>query len=434
MVDADGNVRRRARLGDLHARRPARRRRAAAGVLDRSGRRATALGRLGAPPPPTASRAAPSSLDRYAERVGPRPVRHRLLRGVRVLEAGLHPRGRVRPLPRRRAGRRRDAAEFDAVHASRSSARRRRPAVRARTRREPTPYEPVIEQPDLDDAGARRRARRLDRRRRRGGAAAMAALEAECRPSTVATFDADTLHRLPRPPPDDAAARRRQHARSTWPEIELQAGHDRQRPRRAAADRVPSRTPRGGVRRSRSATLAVEFGASHDGRPRRLPVRRAPHPAAAAVDDALRPPSWPPACPTCRNSVDVPAGMQAALERQFAELGLPAVGLWAQVPHYVADDALPGGVARAARRAARGRRHRRCRGGQLRRRPRRPPRAASTSWSPATTSTPRMVAPARAGLRRRGRRRRRRPCRAATILPTGDELAAELERFLRDQG
>jgi predicted ATP-grasp superfamily ATP-dependent carboligase len=33
-------------------------------------------------------------------------------------------------------------------------------------------------------------------------------------------------------------------------------------------------------------------------------------------------------------TIDVPAGVQAALERQFADLGLPAVGLWARVPHY----------------------------------------------------------------------------------------------------
>jgi predicted ATP-grasp superfamily ATP-dependent carboligase len=34
--------------------------------------------------------------------------------------------------------------------------------------------------------------------------------------------------------------------------------------------------------------------------------------------------------------IDVPAGVQAALERQFADLGVPAVGLWARVPHYAA--------------------------------------------------------------------------------------------------
>src|SRR5205807_9478300 len=35
-------------------------------------------------------------------------------------------------------------------------------------------------------------------------------------------------------------------------------------------------------------------------------------------------------------ALDVPAGVQGALERRFADLGLPAVGLWARVPHYAA--------------------------------------------------------------------------------------------------
>ena len=35
-------------------------------------------------------------------------------------------------------------------------------------------------------------------------------------------------------------------------------------------------------------------------------------------------------------TIDVPAGVQAGLERRFAELGIPAVGLWARVPHYAA--------------------------------------------------------------------------------------------------
>ena len=40
--------------------------------------------------------------------------------------------------------------------------------------------------------------------------------------------------------------------------------------------------------------------------------------------------------PFGRNSVDVPAGVEAAIERRCAEIGMPAVGLWAQVPHYAA--------------------------------------------------------------------------------------------------
>ena len=34
------------------------------------------------------------------------------------------------------------------------------------------------------------------------------------------------------------------------------------------------------------------------------------------------------------NSLDVPAGVQAAIERAFADEGLPSIGLWAQVAHY----------------------------------------------------------------------------------------------------
>ena len=35
-----------------------------------------------------------------------------------------------------------------------------------------------------------------------------------------------------------------------------------------------------------------------------------------------------------RGTLDVPAGVQAAIERQCGDLGIPALGLWAQVPHY----------------------------------------------------------------------------------------------------
>lgn len=41
------------------------------------------------------------------------------------------------------------------------------------------------------------------------------------------------------------------------------------------------------------------------------------------------------------NSVDVPAGAVAALEQRMHEHGIPAVGLWAQVPHYVAAMSYP---------------------------------------------------------------------------------------------
>jgi len=47
-----------------------------------------------------------------------------------------------------------------------------------------------------------------------------------------------------------------------------------------------------------------------------------------------------------RGTLDVPAGMEAVLEQRFADVGLPAVGVWAQVPHYVAAMRYPAAAAR----------------------------------------------------------------------------------------
>jgi predicted ATP-grasp superfamily ATP-dependent carboligase len=45
-------------------------------------------------------------------------------------------------------------------------------------------------------------------------------------------------------------------------------------------------------------------------------------------------------------SIDVPAGIHAVLERSFADVAIPCVGVWARVPHYVA--AMPYPEASAA--------------------------------------------------------------------------------------
>jgi proteasome assembly chaperone (PAC2) family protein len=42
--------------------------------------------------------------------------------------------------------------------------------------------------------------------------------------------------------------------------------------------------------------------------------------------------------------VDVPAGVHAAIERHSADEGIPATGLWAQVPHYAAGMPYPDGA------------------------------------------------------------------------------------------
>jgi len=130
-----------------------------------------------------------------------------------------------------------------------------------------------------------------------------------------------------------------------------------------------------------------------------------------------------------RATVDVPAGVQAAIERRAHEMGLAAVGLWAQVPHYLAAMPYPaasvalldglGSVAglhvgndtlRAEADATRKRvdalvdenEEHKDMVRQL---------EASVDAEQESTNTALGVGP----------------------LPSGDELAAELERFLRDQ-
>jgi proteasome assembly chaperone (PAC2) family protein len=44
-------------------------------------------------------------------------------------------------------------------------------------------------------------------------------------------------------------------------------------------------------------------------------------------------------------SIDVPSGVQGALEVAFGEAGIPAVGLWARVPHYVSAMPYPAAAA-----------------------------------------------------------------------------------------
>jgi len=46
-----------------------------------------------------------------------------------------------------------------------------------------------------------------------------------------------------------------------------------------------------------------------------------------------------------RSSLDVPAGIAAALERELHDRGIPSLGIWAQVPHYSASGLFPAASA-----------------------------------------------------------------------------------------
>jgi predicted ATP-grasp superfamily ATP-dependent carboligase len=127
-------------------------------------------------------------------------------------------------------------------------------------------------------------------------------------------------------------------------------------------------------------------------------------------------------------SVDVPSGVQGALEYAFGEAKIPAVGLWARVPHYVsampypaASAALLDGLARMADLEL-------------------DTSALHAAAAAAHQQIEQLIAQSdehSALVRQLEAQQEREEGMAATAfgdLPSGDELAAELERFLRGQG
>ena len=255
-----------------------------------------------------------------------------------------------------------------------------------------------------------------------GAATALTTITAQSEFETVAVFDADRLldHRSRRPTLHLADG---VNAGLSWPAIEL----------RATADRLGTEAlflvgaePDHEWRAFSAAVvdLALEFGT-------RLVVGLGAYPAAV--------PHTRPTRVVCTATtrelaeqvgylpgrIDVPAGAQAAIERACDEVGLPAVGLWAQVPHYAA--AMPYPAAAEALLATLA-------------------RVADLSFD-----TGELAAAAAETRERIDALIAANPEHVAMVrqleehlesleaaergdLPSGEELAAELERFLRDQG
>lgn len=123
-----------------------------------------------------------------------------------------------------------------------------------------------------------------------------------------------------------------------WPRIDLVAGTDAtgndflllhgaepDHNWRSFCDAVAELATRFGVRR------AIGLGAYPAGSPHTRPSRL----SATASTPELAALGFTPA------TLDVPAGMQAAVEYALHEAGVPAVGLWAQVPHYISGATYP---------------------------------------------------------------------------------------------
>ena len=174
-----------------------------------------------------------------------------------------------------------------------------------------------------------------------GGAAAagLATIDRESNARSVATFDADRFldFRARRPV---MQLREGINTGLVWPETVLKAGrtpagrdvvilggHEPDMQWRAFCAAVIELAGSLGVIRM-IGLGAYPIGVPHT-RPSRLSM------SCSTPDAAI-------GLPYQRNSVDVPAGAGAALEQALATAGFPSLTLWGQVPHYLAGAPYPG--------------------------------------------------------------------------------------------
>ena len=176
-----------------------------------------------------------------------------------------------------------------------------------------------------------------------GAGTAIETISAATSTELVASFDTDALldHRARRPTMHLADG---VMTGLSWPTIELRAGAD---PAGNDVLFLLGAEPDHSWRAFSKAVvdLALEFGtrmvvglgAYPAPVPHTRPTRVVPTTASLDLARQIGP---------ITGHVDVPAGVQAAIEDLAGEHGLPAIGLWAQVPHYAS--AMPYPAAGAA--------------------------------------------------------------------------------------
>ena len=258
-----------------------------------------------------------------------------------------------------------------------------------------------------------------------GGAQAMAALLAGTTTELIGTFDSDALldsrSRRPMVQLTDGV-----HEAITWPTIEVRAGTDRHGTGLLVLTGPEPDLRWGGftedvlhLAADLSVTMTVGFGAFPAPVPHTRPVRLAATATTRELADGI---GFVP------GTIDVPGGIHAVIEQAMGSEDRPATGLWARVPHYIAN--LPYPAASAAildglrfvtgvdvdtteLQAAAGVTNARI-------------DALIANSENHTAMLQALETQWDADL---GRTAGSMP----TDLPSGDELAAELERFLRDQ-
>ncbi|HZU79763.1 MAG TPA: PAC2 family protein [Acidimicrobiales bacterium] len=177
-----------------------------------------------------------------------------------------------------------------------------------------------------------------------GAEGAMAALVSTGPGELIATFDGEEFI--------DQRARRPVahivdgvHERLTWPVIQLRSGMDL-----AGNDLCLLLGPEPDFRwhgftgavcelaHQLGVRLVVGLGAFPAPAPHTRPIRLA---ATAPPQSA----DLVPRIGVVQGELEVPSGVWGALELAFGDEGIPAVGLWARVPHYVAGMAFPAASA-----------------------------------------------------------------------------------------
>jgi hypothetical protein len=173
-----------------------------------------------------------------------------------------------------------------------------------------------------------------------GGAAraAVDAIQDEADLSPVAEFDDDTYvdYRARRPVME---LRDGLHSVLQWERITLSVGHDQ-----TGRDLLVLSGPEPDMAWHRftrtMGDIATSFGVRHmvhlGAYPFAVPHTRTPRLSVSSPSqDVLARVSF------LRSSIDVPAGVAAALEREMHERGIPSLGVWAQVPHYISAMSYP---------------------------------------------------------------------------------------------
>jgi hypothetical protein len=255
-----------------------------------------------------------------------------------------------------------------------------------------------------------------------GAAAALSAMASAMPTEPMATFDTDRLidQRARRPTVkivDGVIAELR------WPGIELRHGRRAERDVLLLTGPEPDFHWHGflgevvGLAHEFGVTLAVGLGAFPAPVPHTRPVRLV---ASATSRDLANAIGW------ISGTIEVPAGIQAALEAAFAEASIPAVGLWARVPHYVSAMPYPAASAALLEGLVRV-------GG-----PEFPLDELRAAADVTTTRIAELIANSdehRALVAQLEAQHdaEMTPSDDLSNLPSGDEIAAELERFLRGE-